>query len=427
MRFSGKARGASLVTLATVVASALGSAPQAGATVQAGAAALADRGTVTNYGMKASAFGTRVKGGDVSANSGRSAWAYLGCTKLTGVGRDNHLAGIRPGDTGDVEGIDSRVRTYRRDGAVHSRAVNKIASAEFSNGSDSLKVNGIKAVAQTWHDDRGFHRSGHSSIASLTLNGQALPVPSEEGQVVEAPGLAKLTFFSDRGRARKHSAKAVVRTVKVELIPSGTVVLLGNTFAQIQDDVPTGILAGQGRAADGSAFDGTVTTGKVPVQPLSCDGTDGEWVTNSTADVDIAGVAHLEALSASARGDQRDRSHGYGTTRGRVGRATLATPAGELVIEGVLGQANVRRDGGKLVRNIKGTRLGSITLNGEMQPLPTPGEPLVIAGVVKVSAPVVDKTRYGIKMIATPVTVFPGTDDQVQLNLGRARAKLKPH
>ena len=427
-------RGAGIVAVSALAATALTLVPQAGSAAQPTRAGTGDaQQTVTPFGMQASAFGTRVKGGELSANSGRSAWAYLGCTKLAGVGRNNHLVGIRPGDAGDVRGIDSSARTFRRDGAVHSRAVNEIASAEFSNGSGSLTINGIKAVADTWHDDRGFHRSGSVRFLSITAesNGQQVPVPNDprQGEVVTIPGLANLTFFGDRGRARAHSAKAVVTAVKVELIPSGTVVLLGNAFALIQDEVPAGILAGQGRAADGSVFDGTVTTGKVPVQPLTCDGTDGEGITNATADVNIAGVADLRALSASARGDQRDRSHGYGQTRGRVGQATLTLPTGQtLVIEGVVGQANVRKNGDRLVRNIKGTRVGSITLDGSTQPLPTPGDPLVIAGLVKISAPIVDKTRYGIRMIATPVTLFPGADSgELVLNLGRARASLKPH
>ena len=427
-------RGAVFVAASAMTATVLALVPQTGSAVTAAQAGAGDSGqVVTNFGMQASAFGTRVKGGDVPASSGRSAWAYLGCTKLAGVGRGNHLVGIRPGDTGNVRGIDSSVGTYRRDGAVHSRAVNKIASAEFSNQSGSLTINGLKAVADTWHDDRGFHRSGSIRFLSIAAesNGQPVPVPDDprEGQVVTIPGLATLTFFADGGRVSAHSAKAVVTALKVELIPTDTVVLLGNASAMIQDDVPTGILAGQGRAVDGSAFDGTVTTGKVPVQPLTCAGTDGEWVTNSTADVDIAGVAHLRALSASARGEQLDRSHGYGRTLGRVGQATLTLPTGqELVIEAVVGQANVRKNGDKLVRDIKGTRIGSITLDGLTQALPTPGDPLVIAGLVKVSAPIVEKTRYGIRMIAAPVTLFPGPDGgELVLNLGRARASLTPH
>jgi len=402
------------------------------ATIAAGVAvaptltATAEHGntSVTNFGMRASAFGTRVKGGDVPANSGRTALAYLGCTKLAGRHMHNHLAQVRPGDTGDVEGIDSVVKTYRKDGGVHVRAVNKVASAEFSDGAgNTLKINGMKAVAHSWHDATGFHRATSSRIASIELNGEVLPVPAEGDSLVTP--VATVTVLSDRGKAGPHQAKAEARVVKLELHPSGTVVLIGASFTQIMDRVPTGILGGQGRAADGSVFDGTATTGKIPVQVLPCRGTNGNWLTNKTAGVTVPDVAHLGAMTASARGNQRDLSHGYGQTRGRVARATLG-PDQDLVIKGVVGAANVKKRGDRLIKTIKGTTVGSITFQGQEQAFPTQQDPLEFPGLAILYAPIVDKTKYGIKVIAMKVTLFPGTGGETELNLGRARAKLKP-
>lgn len=396
-------------------------APQAGAAAQAPTTAQAPAGTrVTDFGMEGSAYGTRARGGAVPANSGRTAWAYLGCTRLAGLDRLNNLAGVNL-DGLQVDGIDSSARTYRRNGALHSKAVNEIVSAQLG----TLQINGIRAVSDTWHNASGFHSTATATIADITVGGVPMNLDNvSNGDVVDIPGLATLTFFNERSAAGPHSARSTVRTLKIEITATGTSVLLGNTFAKIRDGFATGILGGQGRSVDGSALDDAATTGKAAVQPLPCQGTDGEWITNLSAGVTVPDLVHIGAATASARGNQRDRTHGYAQTRGRVARVTLG-PDNDLVIKGVVGAANVTKRGDELVKSAKGTHVLSITFQGDEMALPTPGDPTKIPGLAIITTPRVDKTKTSITVVALRVELLPGTN--TILNLGRARATLRPY
>lgn len=422
-------RHASSVVAGTAAAAALMLVPGTGtaAPITHAAGQLAPTKTVTDFGLQAAAFGTRVRGGTIPANSGRTALAYLGCTRLAGLDRANSLASVNLGGA-TADGIRSKARTFRKNGALHSKAINTIASLNVSGSStpapDDIRIKGIRTVADVWHNKSGFHRRTTTRIGSLTVGGLNIPLAQfHKGDTFNVPGVATLTFFVSSGKTTAHSATARARTLKIAVDATGSTILAGNANAKIHDGLVAGVLGGQGRALDGSVLNGTARTGKIAVQPLPCQGTNGKWITNKTLGVTLNGVVHTGALTASARGDQIDRTHAYGQTRGRVARATLGTN-NNLVVKGVVAAANVRKNGAKLVKTAKGTRIASITYRGNDLRIPTVGHPVRVKGLAVLSAPRVDKTRYGITVVALRVKLLNGT--AAVFNLGRARVSLSP-
>src|SRR5687768_894846 len=77
----------------------------------AAAAAAAAKPKPTPFALTAAGLGTRVKGGDVPASSGKTAYRVIGCTNLAPVTRQNHLAeAVAPG-LGTVSGMTTKVWT----------------------------------------------------------------------------------------------------------------------------------------------------------------------------------------------------------------------------------------------------------------------------------------------------------------------------
>ncbi|HEV8176483.1 MAG TPA: choice-of-anchor P family protein, partial [Gemmatimonadales bacterium] len=167
----------------------------------------------------------------------------------------------------------------------------------------------------------------------------------------------------------------------------------------------------------------TVRTGYVARQPLPCQGTSGITRTNDTAGVDktLLGIA-AGAASGTARGDQTSATSAYAQTKGRIARAEVGVNR-SLVIEGVVGAANVRRDGAQLTKTSTGTRIASITLNGRTVRVPTAGNPVTVGQLATLSAPTVKRTQYGISVVALHVDFL---DSTVTLNLGIAKASIRP-
>lgn len=415
MHFSRQ--GAGFVALSTVVAATLTLLPQtSGATTSASAPSAV---STTNYGFAGTAFGTRVRGGSIPANSGRTALAVLGCTRRTGVSDSNSLPSVNLGTgLGTVHGIHSVVRTYRKaNGSVNVRSVNNIVQVGATNS--LLRIDGIHTVARAWHDARGFHRSSRTTVGGVFSLGIR---QNRVGNTINIPGVATLTLNSARGSKSPHGAFVSVNGVIVKVAATGTTAVLGHASARINDGLVTGVLGGVGIAAKGSVLNGFVRTGQVARQPLPCQGTNGVWRNNTTVGVNVPNVVHFGVATGSARGDQISRTSGYAQTRGKVARAAIGNSR-NLVVRGVVGAANVRKSGGNLTKTARGTHILSITFNGRTVRIPTRGNPVHVGKLAVLSVPRVSRSRYGISVVALRVNL---TNTLATLDLGVARASIRP-
>jgi hypothetical protein len=390
------------------------------------AAALPQGTTLTPFALTGASYGTRVQGGDLPASSGRTAFSWIGCTKLAGKSRANHLVRAELDGSGFAEGVGTRTwttRTVTKNGpVVNSFSRTNIERAKLG----PLGLRGIALTTRAWHDSNGFHASRTASIARLGFEGSPLDIPTTPGQVIDLPGFGKLIFLSGRRRVSADGAWVTATAVRVQLEGSSSVATLGSAFSEINNENPAGVMAGFGQAARVSTLDSAVTSGKIAVQPLPCRGTEGEWKNNDTVGVDLGGQLVLGAASGGARGNQRSRLNGYGMTRGRVTELTLGELPDQVKLTAIQGQATVALVDGELKRSIKGTTLGSFTIGGVPQSLPGRGETVPIpGGELTFAKRVNQRARNAVHVIAVRIRLFTDSPGDTVIDLGEAKAVYK--
>ncbi|MBA2560121.1 MAG: hypothetical protein H0V07_09585, partial [Propionibacteriales bacterium] len=310
------------------------------------------------------------------------------------------------------------VKTYRgNNGSVNVRSVNTIA--QVGTDTSALQIKGIRTVAHVWHNARGFHRSSRTTVGGVFSHGIR---QTRVGNTIAIPGVATLTLDRTRGSKTAHRASMSVNGVTVDVALSSTTAVLSHASARIDDGLVAGVLGGVGIAANGSVLKGFVKTGQVARQPLPCQGTNGVWRRNTTVGANVPDVLHVGAATGSARGDQISRTSGYAQTRGKIARAALGSTR-NLVVKGVVGAANVRKSGSRLVKTSKGTHIASITFRGRSVRIPTLGNPVTVGNLAVLSVPRVTRTRHAISVVALRVNLL---NTRATLNLGLARASIRP-
>jgi hypothetical protein len=384
------------------------------------------RGSKTAYALTGFSFGSRLIGGEVPAESGRTAFSYLGCTKTAGAENANHLANVKVGDYGGVSGISSRTWTVEKGDKVASKSQTKIAAIELGSDDAKLVIEGVQLRTTAWHDSSGFHKKGDASILSIKakVGGEPVPIPANQapGQHINIPGLADITILGGKGSQSEHHAQITRRALRIEL-SDGTTLIIGTTRSGINDKAPAGLLNGWGRAGSADLLKTMITTGNIAVQPLKCIGTNGEWVSNHTAGVDVPGVLAIGAASGASKGLQRDPFNGYARTRGRIAHVLLSD---QLEIGAIEAHARVTRRDGKLTKSIKGTSVAYIKAAGESFDVPKPGQTLEIPGIAKITVAKKFPGKYGVRVVAVQVELLTGSPAGSVINLGEAFARIKP-
>jgi hypothetical protein len=378
------------------------------------------RGTKTPYALTGFSFGSRLIGGEIPAESGRTAYALLGCTKTAGLNHTNHVGNINVGDYGKVSGISSRSWTT----ASSSNSQTKIAAIELGQGKAKLVIEGVTLRTKAWHDGSGFRKAGSAKILTIKakVGGTEVPIPANPapGQHIKIPGLAEITILGGTSSQSAHHAQITRRALRIEL-SDGSTLVVGTSRSGISDKAPAGLLNGWGRAASADVLENAVTTGNIAVQPLKCTGTKGEWTSNKTAGIEVPGVLDIEAASGAATGNQRDARNAYAHTRGRIAYVKLSD---QLEIGGIEAHARVTKKNGKLTKSIKGTTVAYIKAAGESFKVPDPGQTLKIPGIAKITVAKKFPGKYGVRVIAVEVKLLDG--DLATVNLGEAFARVKP-
>lgn len=425
----------------------------------------------TTYGFQGTAYGTRVTSEVAALESGKSAYAYIACTRLAGKQDEESVAALNlPADDPMIQadGIRSWNRTYRQpkggiDAGVTS--VNEIANLQLGNAeTPRLTLSSLRSRSTAWATMEGKLRAENKvtalDIDLVNLEGTpAAGSPLEDlvdavdgglDQVVqtlvqngetEIPGLGKLSFGYDRVSEKANFAVAgsfVLRVLlygpdQVEGGGDDSVVGIGHSRARINRDLPAAVMVGVGYGASASVLDGVLTVGMLGEQPLPCRGTEGTVLTSPTADLDLGAQEQLvaTALEGSVAGRQFDSGRAWAWTQGKVASLTL----GPLEITGIRGRAYVEQDRtGKVVKkNIGGSTIGRITVDGEPQgefPITPANEDEVPAlelpeGVAKIDFFVTEKGTRGVETSAVVITFLDGTQGVSTLRLGNAKVALK--
>jgi hypothetical protein len=417
----------------------------------------------TDFAFQTTAYGTRVKANDAGLRSGRTAFSYISCTRLAGIGRDRRaddVATVNGNDMVEVGGVVSSNQTYRRPKKkiVGVRGANTIASVKLGPvDGPRLVLKGLSTTARAWHGRHGFRTDTDIHIGSIDLLGvdQAAEGPlgdlldgvdsglrgvfdalRENGGAIAIPGLGVVHIGNEnntynpktRRNKRRDYAQASAYVLRVDLANESRITL-GRAWAKITKDIPAGVFSGTGYGAEVDGLDGIAASGRITTRPLPCQGTRGRVLVSDLAGADLGGAGQLQidALGGRAYGVQAKDGSARGWTEGRVAKAVLG--GGALVIKGIVGRANVRQaKSGKLLRNAAGTTIGSIVVNGQEQGIPTEPQTIEIpGGLVRLEANVFDRSRRGIKVTALKLTLLDGTPGRTVVRLGNAEVRLRRH
>lgn len=416
------ARGVTAVAAATC----LGTAALPGLSA-ASAASPAAAPVATPFALNAVAYGSQYNEGDAQASSGKSAQVVIGCTTLAGLDRTKGAESSDVGEDGQVTGVQTRVWTTKQDGEVTSHARSRVAAFGLGDDSTSVGLSDLVVTTRTWHDRRGFHREHDFRLGGLTAEAGGVPLPGlpapediEPGQEVEIPGLATLTFDVRSGKVSGAGAIATSTGVVIDQ-PDGSTGRIARAQSEIRRGVPGGLLGG--RAQSAYSPEGLIEARNVVKKSVPCVGTDGEWRTTSGGAVQQPGFETGDA-TVSALGDQLGKGKAEARTRARTSRVSIGADA--IVVTAIRSQANVIRDGGSYERTADGSRIGTLLVGGEEEPLPEPGESYEVPGVARITPQVVTRTDKSIAVVGLRVKLLDGTEVTDVYDVAKSTARIAP-
>lgn len=426
--------------------------------------------TVTNYGFEGSAFGTYASTGAVGLTSGRTAHAFIGCTRRVGILDERSVASVNvpPGNEFvKIGAVDSFSRTYRlANGEVGNRSQTELASVNLANvGGISLAISGLKARTEAYATKAGKFgtRTSFTSAAldvnlppelqaiedaldGLGINNLIKQITTEldgaADDVLVIPGLGEIRL-GDKYR-RTYYSWAEVTVTALEILVYGAdgakggtgnnadiTVRVGRARSRITRNLPSGVFRGNAYALKATLLNGLLGVGPIGEKRLSCAGTGGVVKENALVDLDLLnqGVVMVEGATGAVYGKQYDTGKAVAWTRGKVAGVKLASGGSSLEIKGIVGRANVTiYRSGTVSKSITGSAIAQILVNGEAQTLPLDRN-IEIPGLAKVEfLKREDPNSRTIKVTAVKITLLgdAATDSGLAvIHLGVAEAGVR--
>lgn len=428
----------------------------AGAMTTTSTAHAAGAQVVTNYGFQTAAYGSWVKTGPVGVTSGKTAWSIIGCTRLTGLAKQVAVVG-GPTIAGalNVGAVTSNSQTYKNGDIVGTRSTNSVAQVTLGDPNGvNIHISGLTTRANAWADSNGhLHaRPGFDSVSIGASTGTPLDdvlnqVDAGIGDLFDAitgplnaqidgvaddkiviPGLGEIKLGYTATIKKANFAKAVATALEVTLYTpdSNTVVRIGQSEARITRDLPAGVFHGFAYPLDASLLQDAVLLRARPVgHPMPCRGTNGHVLEDGVAFGDVlnAGAVGTGVVTSRVYGIQHDDGSAKGWTEGRVASVNIGD--GAIVITGIVGRANVRQNTrGEVFKNALGSTIGSLTINGETQAIPDPGQTIEVPGVARITFMEKIRTRRGIQVTAVKIELLMDTPLNSIVRLGWAKAAI---
>lgn len=376
----------------------------------------------TPYAFRAVSYGTRVRGGQLPVSSGTTSYQAIACTNRLGTGKENQVATVELPGLGRLDGVYATTGTSGGGDDVASYSTHTIGSLTLDVPNVlGLKIKAIQASSKAYHDAGGYHADTAVSVAGITLSvaGQDLvnlPIP-KPGAPVEVPGLVRISVGKEKELVTPASAQAKAEGLVIQVLPTGTKIQVAHTAAKLDTGIRRGLFYGKANATQIKAVGDLVRSGPQPLEVMPCQGTGGETRTKSLASVSVPGVLQVDGAGTAVNGRQTGtKADGY--TTASLARANVLN--GALVIDAITARAHVVRGKGGVRSDYDGTRIGSVTVQG--QTIPTGAlEGLEIPGVLKVDTDVVTRTNGGIDVVGVRITLLNGSGAVIDL----AHAELK--
>ena len=416
---------------------------------------------VTDYGFAANAFGSRAKAEPLATGSARTAPSYLGCTRVAGRHSGNYLAqtGGASGSALRVTGVDTTTRSYRGHAHLGTRATSSIATAVLGEPDGAtITIEGLRTRshvfarrsdgrlrAETSYTSTGIEGNTGTPLDAVLNQGDADlgdlvdQIRATPGDTLPIPGFGELSLGRERTKVDGDSARAVATALRGKLYGDDSLagggddsnIILGTARANLFTDVRSGIMRGRAIPLEGSLTGDLVQVGRVNDRPLPCRGTDGEVRSAEIVGTDLGdlgGVGDLVTGTLAARvyGFQRENRSAVAWTRSRVSSLFLTNGENSMTIRDAQGRANVVTDSrGRIAkRNIRGSGVGAVVVNGQQQEPPGPGDVIEVPGLARLEFFLVDRADRGLKVTAVRVSLLSGTEVDSVLALGRAQTYI---
>lgn len=388
---------------------------------RASAAAKATR-VATPYAFKNSGFGSRVEGGDLPVDSGKTGYQVIGCTNKAGIRRHNDTASVELPGLGTLKGVSTNNWTEKKGDVYSSWATHDIAKLKLAETQlGSLSINAISTVAHAYHTTTGYKAEASVEVGGITFDPTsgppvqlALPLP---GQPVTVPGVLSIGLGGTTKRANKAGATATADGLIVNLLATHTKVRIGHVGAQLRSGIKQGVFYGISNATKATALNGIVKSGPQPLMLMPCQGTGGKTNSESLASIPVPGLA-VGAANVSQRSTQTAK-RAFGYEQAKI--ASINLGGGALVVNAITARVHVLRVGHKVTTSMAGTTIGSVKVNGETYAVPEL-DGLEIPGLVKVQTNVVKKLKSGLDVVALRLTLLDGTG--AVIDLGHAKLSI---
>jgi hypothetical protein len=413
----------------------------------------------SDYGFQTLAYATLVQGNGPGVQSGRTAFSWLDCTRLTGLNPSNtrsaheDIAGIDlPADDPQVQvgAATSTSRTYRKDGTVGTVSTNKIAKVVLGGTAAKITITGLTTEARAWAAKNGKLGSSATAHGGVSLQG-ATGNPQLDAALAQAsnplsdllgnipldgqsiPGLGTIYVSHTYHGVHETYANSNATVLRIVLEGGDTTVTVGRSWARINRDMPAGVFQGSGYGVDIPKVAGGVAhVGRLANQPIGCQGTHGRVRENDLAGFDPGHTGQLEidAISGQAWGVQKRTGYAKAWTQGRVAKLVL----GPLTVEGVVGKATVTQTSSGKIRKSATFSIGRLLQDGKEQgAIPDPGQDIVIGDgnghdLAKLRFGVKRQTRRAIAITALRIELLEGLDGApigTVIRLGNARTAIK--
>lgn len=434
-----------------------------------------------SYGMSGRAFGTRITADALGVRSGKTAYSFVGCTTGNKARTESLLgADVLPNSSFLDVGV-VRTQTLSRKGKKAVKAgfpkgtkAGTIASAKVADvtlaglGPLNLKLEGLTSEARAWVTKKGTFRTSqahkildihantgigplddllnnsNSPLKSLidVLTGRVLKdVLADQivNGVLRITGLGEFNLSKSTSRANKKQALSAATVLQVRLYGTdgkrgGTDdinVQLGFARAKVMKGFEKGRFAGHATALHGNLLDGVLQTAQLSHQPIPCTGTNGKWIKEGVAGVDLLGLGlvKVDGVYTEVMGKRGKKKANTAGARSETARIVVGGEDG-LVINAIASKAIAKRNKFGKVKRSTSVNLGDIYLGGnqiDLDQLLNPvvnglDELLTTIGIASVKTHVVRKSKNGVGVIAVHIKLLDGKGADIKI--GDVMAKV---
>ena len=361
------------------------------------------------------AYGSQVKIAGPLANSGKTAYVVIGCTRKTPITKTNASAAINIDGIGNIGAVTTDATTRGNDtsGVWTAKTQSHVADASLLSG--LIEIGAIESEARAFFDATGYHADVAYSIASLSIGGTVIELTGELNQVVAVPGVGTLTLGESKVREGANSASASITAVVLRFSNSNTVVRIGHSQARVDNAINA--LFGGGAYGTTVEVAGTITSGKTANQPIPCAGTQGRLLVNEVLGVNLDGLGTASGIRSAVRTQQGTPPDSFPEAHATNTIDSVSLSGGLVTLTGIQTKVNVYEDAnGDVTYDTNGSTIANLTVGGLVVTVPPPGGSLVVPGVGTLFFFEEEVLRGGRGVAITAVRLVAAGDTEVVIS-----------